>query len=73
MQKERLPRTGIRARVWGVNGRKKVAVQDMLSKRWKRGKAGLGTGTVLIFTASGRRRFHMALPSPPPHFPQRGV
>lgn len=73
VQEERLPRTGIRARVWGRNGRKKVAVQNMLSKRWRRGKAGLGIGMVLAFTASGRRGFHVALPSPPPHSPQRGV
>lgn len=74
VQEERLPRTEIRARVWGMNGRKKVAaVQDTLSKRWRRGKAGLGIGTVLAFTASGRRKFHMALPSPLPHYPQRGV
>lgn len=70
VQEERLLRTGIRARVWGMNGRKKVVVQNMLSKSWRRGKAGLEIGMVLAFTACGRRGFHMALPSPPPHSPR---
>lgn len=46
VQEERLPRTGIRVRVWGMNG-KKVAVQN-ISKRSRRGKVGLGLGRYLF-------------------------
>lgn len=63
VQEETLPRIRMRARLWGVNGRQK-AIQDVLSKHWRRGQAGLGVGMAFAFTVGGRRRFHIVLPCP---------
>lgn len=63
VQEERSPSTGVRAKVWEMNGRQEV-VQDTLNKRWRRGQTGLRVGVVLAFIASGRRGFHTFLPCP---------
>lgn len=63
VQEERSPRTGVRARVWGMNGKQEV-VQGVLNKRQRRGQTGLRAGMVLAFIASGRRGFHTVPPCP---------
>lgn len=72
VQEERSPSIGMGARVWGMNGRQKAAVQDTLSKRWSRQQAGLGNRMVLAFTAGKGRGFHRVLPCPQlfPIFPR---
>lgn len=52
VQEESLPRIGMRARVRGMNGRRKA--WDMLSEHGRSEQAGLGVGMVLTFTDGGK-------------------